>query len=116
LVATENILELSQQRRSFLELGCVLRTPRTPTTANAPEVETQEAEALASAEVHVSTLPFINLDLQFSQLLPEPFLNRPHQPVMSWVGVDQDHQIVRKSCVLDVGVLAEARSGTCQRF
>jgi hypothetical protein len=26
------------------------------------------------------------------QLLPEPFLNRPYQPVMSWVGVDQDHQ------------------------
>src|SRR5271170_1508100 len=54
LVAAENIFELSQQRRSFLELGCVLRTPRTTTTANAPEVE--EAEALASAEVYVSTL------------------------------------------------------------
>jgi hypothetical protein len=66
-------------------------------------------EALASTEVHVPTLLFINLDLQFSQLLPKPFLNRPHQPVMSWVGVNQDHQIVRKSCVPDVGVLAEAR-------
>jgi hypothetical protein len=51
LVAAENILELPQQRRSFLKLGCVLRTPRTPTTANAPEVETQEAEALASAQI-----------------------------------------------------------------
>jgi hypothetical protein len=109
LVAAENILELSQQRRSFLELGCVLRTPRTSTTANASEVETQEAEALASTEVYVSTLVFIDLDLKFSQLLPKPFLNRPHQPVMSWVGVNQDHQIIRKSCVLDVGVLAEAR-------
>src|SRR5215475_2109889 len=27
---------------------------------------------------------------------------------MSRVGVDQDHQIIRKSCVLDVGVLAVA--------
>jgi hypothetical protein len=70
LVAAENILELSQQRGSFLELGCVLRTPRTTTTANAPEVETQEPEALASTEVYVSTLLFINLDLQFSQLSP----------------------------------------------
>src|SRR5215471_8306649 len=91
----------------FLSLG--VYCAHHPTTANAPEVETQEAEALASAQVHVSTLLFINLDLQFSQLLPEPFLNRPHQPVMSWVGVGQDHQIVRKSCVLDVGVLAKAR-------
>jgi hypothetical protein len=56
LVAAEYILELSQQRRSFLELGCVLRTPYATTTANAPEVETQEAEALASTEVYVSTL------------------------------------------------------------
>src|SRR6266478_4657749 len=28
---------------------------------------------------------------------------------MSRVGVNQDHQIIRKSCVLDVGVLAETR-------
>src|ERR1700730_9740812 len=109
LVAAEYILELPQQRRSFLELGCVLRTPHATTTANASEVETQEAEAFASTEVYVSTLLFVNLDLQFSQLLPKPFLNRPQQPVMSWVGVNQDHQIIRKSCVLDVGVLAEAR-------
>jgi hypothetical protein len=86
-----------------------LRTPHATTTANASEVETQEAEALASTEVYVSTLLFINLDLQFGQLLPKPFLYRPHQPVMSWVGVNQDHQIIRKSCVLDVGVLAVTR-------
>src|SRR6266404_7475558 len=48
VVAAEYILELPQQRRSFLELGCVLRTPHATTTANASEVETQEAEALAS--------------------------------------------------------------------
>ena len=28
---------------------------------------------------------------------------------MSRVGVDQDHQIICKPCILDVGVLAEAR-------
>src|ERR1700730_3389523 len=109
LVAAEYVLEFPQQRRSFLELGCVLRTPHAPKSANASEVETQEAEALASTEVYVSTLLFINLDLQFGQLLPKPFLYRPHQPVMSRVGVNQDHQIIRKSCVLDVGVLAVAR-------
>jgi hypothetical protein len=37
LVAAEYILELPQQRRSFLELGCVLRTPHATTTANASE-------------------------------------------------------------------------------
>src|SRR5271169_6784083 len=72
LVAAEYILELPQQRRSFLELGWVLSTPHATTTANASEVETQEAEALAASEVHVSTLLFVNLDLQFGQLLPKP--------------------------------------------
>src|ERR1700730_12803310 len=95
LVAAEYVLEFPQQRRSFLELRCVLRTPHATTTANASEIETQEAEALASTEVYVSTLLFINLDLQFSQLLPKPSLYRPHQPSMSRVGVYQDHQIIR---------------------
>jgi len=53
LVAAENLLELPQQRRSFLELGCVLRTPRTPTTTRR---KSKPRKALASAQVHVSTL------------------------------------------------------------
>src|SRR5215467_3404984 len=110
LVAAEYILELPQQRRSFLELGCVLRTPHATTAAHASEVETQKAEALASTEVYVSTLLFINLDLQFGQLLPKPSLYRLHQPIMSRVGVNQDHQVIRKSCVFDVGVLGSAWS------
>jgi hypothetical protein len=65
LEAAEYILELPQQRRSFLELGCVLRTPHATTTANTAEVESQKAEALASAKVSDPTLLFINLDLQF---------------------------------------------------
>src|SRR5712671_7637370 len=92
----------------FLSLG-VYCAHHTPPTANASEVETQKAEALAATEVYVSTLLFINLDLQFGPLLPKPFLYRPHQPIMSRVSVNQDHQIIRKSCVLDVGVLAVAR-------
>jgi hypothetical protein len=56
-----------------------------------------------------SALLLIDLDLQFSQLLPKTFFHRLHQPVMSRIGVDQDHQIVGKTRVLDVGVLAGAR-------
>ena len=33
-------------------------------------------------------------------------LHRPDQPVMSLVGVDQDHQIVSEPRIFDVGVLA----------
>src|ERR1700745_3608238 len=87
-----------------------MRTPCAPSTADASEIEPEEAEALASTKVHDSTLLLIDLDLQFSQLLPKTFFHRLHQPVMSRIGVDQDHQIVGKTRVLDVGVLAGARS------
>ena len=47
-VAAEHVLELPQQRRSFLELWRVVGTPDAPSTADAAEVEPEEAEALAS--------------------------------------------------------------------
>ena len=37
--------------------------------------------------------------------------HRPHQPVMSRMRVNQYHQIVRESCILDVGVLTASRGG-----
>src|SRR5260370_8224869 len=57
LVAAEYSLEVSQQRRSFLELGCVLRTPHTTTTANASEIEPQKTESPPPTEFYVPTLP-----------------------------------------------------------
>jgi hypothetical protein len=42
-------------------------------------------------------------------LLPKSFVHCPNQPVMSLIGVDQDHQIVCESRIFDVGVLALAR-------
>ena len=44
------------------ELGCVLGTPNTTTTAYAAKVEPQEAEALAATKVYDSTPLFINLE------------------------------------------------------
>ena len=63
LVASEYCFELPQQRRSFLELRRVIGAPYAPTTANAAEVESQKAKALASAEVYDSTLLVIDFDL-----------------------------------------------------
>src|SRR5215208_283272 len=63
LVAAEHVLELPQQRSAFLELRRVVGTPCAPSTADAAEVESEEAEALAPTEVHDSTLLLIDLDL-----------------------------------------------------
>src|SRR6266481_5642913 len=82
--------------------------PDAPSTTDAAEIESEEAEAFAAAEVHDPTLLFIDFDLQSGQFLPEAFLNRRHQPVMPRVGIHQDHQIVSKTRILDAGVLAVA--------
>src|SRR6516165_6444879 len=63
LVAAKHVLELPQQRSSLLELRRIMGTPCAPSTADTAEVEPEEAEALASSEVHVSTLLLIDLDL-----------------------------------------------------
>jgi hypothetical protein len=55
LVAAEHFFELPQQRRSFLELRRKACPPDAPSTADAAEIESEEAEALAAAEVHYLT-------------------------------------------------------------
>ena len=47
-------------------------------------------------------------NLQLAELLPKSFVHCPNQPVMSLIGVDQDHQIVGEPRIFDVGVLAIA--------
>ena len=64
-------------------------SPDAPSTTDAAEIESEEAEAFAAAEVHDPTLLFIDFDLQSGQFPPEAFLNRRHQPVMPRVGIHQ---------------------------
>src|SRR2546423_15016131 len=75
LVASEHVLELPQQRRSFLELRRVVGTPDAPSTADAAEVKPDETEAFAPTEVHGSALLFIDLVSLIRYLRPLPFFH-----------------------------------------
>jgi hypothetical protein len=63
LAASEHILEFPQQCRSFLEFRRIEWSAYAPATANTAEIEPQEAEALAAAEIDGSTLLLIDFDL-----------------------------------------------------
>jgi hypothetical protein len=63
LVASEHCFELPQPRRSFLEARRVVGAPYASTTANAAEVESQKAKAVASTEIYDLTLLLIDFDL-----------------------------------------------------
>src|SRR3974390_1071340 len=63
LMAAKYILKYPQQLRALLELWGVIRTPIPATTAHTTKVKAEEAEAFVAAEVHGSTLLFVDLDL-----------------------------------------------------
>jgi hypothetical protein len=69
-VSPEDLSKRLQQRRAFLHLGRVLRSPSARQAANTTEVEPQEPEAFAAGEVDGSALLFVDLDVKFGQLLP----------------------------------------------
>src|SRR6202007_2509607 len=107
-VSAEHLFELPHQCRPLLELRRVMRPPRPPSTAEIAEVEAQKSEAFTSLKVDYAALFIIDFNLQLAELLPKSFVHCPTQPVMSLIGVDQDHQIVCEPRIFDVGVLAIA--------
>src|ERR1039458_5783494 len=109
LEAPKHILELAQQRRAFLHFRRIVRSPHLPFhTAQAPEIESQKAEAFCMFQIHDATLLFIDLDLQFGKLLPKTFVHRPQQPSIARMGINQHNKIISESGILDVGILPVA--------
>src|SRR5246500_4415187 len=85
-----------------------MRPHHSPQTAEVAEVKPQKAEVLTSFQVDSAALFIIDFDLQFGELLPQSLVHCSNQPVMTFVGVDQDHQVVSEPRVFDIGVLAVA--------
>src|ERR1700756_2469569 len=85
-----------------------MRPPGSASTAEVAEVEAQKPEAFTSLKVDYAALFIIDFNLQLAEFLPKSFVHCPNQPVMSLIGVDQDHQIVCVPRIFDVGVLAIA--------
>src|SRR5215471_13978496 len=85
-----------------------MRPHRSAQTTEIAEVEPQKAEALTPSEVDDTALLIIDFDLQLGEFLAQSLFHRRNQPVMSLVGINQDHQIVRESRIFDWGELAIA--------
>src|SRR6185295_19529981 len=77
--------------------------------AHATEVKAQESTAFSLGEVNDAALFLIDGDVECGQFLAQAFCYRREQPVVLGIGVDQDHQIISKAAVLNVGVLATSR-------
>src|ERR1035441_2058098 len=88
-MSPEDFSKRLQQRRAFLHLGRVLRSPSSRQVADATEVKPQEPKAFASSEVDRSALLFVNLDVKFRQLFPQSLIDRLQQPAIARIRVDR---------------------------
>src|ERR1700687_2002335 len=99
----EDLSELFKQRCPLLQLGRIIWQPLPLKAQYTPIFKTQESEALSLLQIHHPTLVLVDLNAELRELLAQPSVYRLHQPVTPPFGVDQDHHIVRKTCILDVG-------------
>ena len=100
-MAAENLLERAQQRRPLFPLRGVKRHPSVSPTANPTEVKAEKSEALALRQVHPPSLLLVHLDVERRQFLTESPFDRRAQPVLSRVGIYEDHEVIGESSVFD---------------
>src|SRR3984893_1909461 len=103
-ILSEDLLQLGQQRRPFLHLRRVVGSPLPVTPQNAAIFKAQESEASSLCQIDVVALFVVYLHFEFDQFLPQSLFHRPCQPVMLRMGVDQYHHVIRKPCVLNMGI------------
>src|ERR1700694_5079232 len=108
-VLPEDLPEPFKQRRPLPQLGRIVGPPLPLKAEYAPKLKTQKSKTLFLFQVHHPTLVLVDLNAELRELLAQPSVYRLHQPVTPPFGVDQDHHIIRKTCILDVGVLAPPR-------
>src|ERR1022692_4610088 len=101
-VLSEDLPELFKQRCPLLQLGCIVRSPLPLKAQYPPKVKTQEIEAPSLLQIHHSTLVRVDRNAELCELLAQPFVYRLHQPVTPPLSVNQDHHVVRKTCILDI--------------
>ena len=103
LEATEYLLQLPYQCRALLQPRRIPRPPDATSTLHPPEVKTQEAELLPLGQVNDPAFLLMDGDLEGRQFLPEAYVYGLEEPVMLWLGIHQDHEIIREPGILEVG-------------
>src|ERR1700730_16410710 len=108
-VLPEDLPEPFKQRCPLLQLGRIVGSPLPLKAQYTPIFKAQESEALSLLQIYHPTLVLVDLNAELRELLAQPSVYRLHQPVTPPFSVDQDHHVVRETCVLDVGGLGPSR-------
>src|ERR1019366_2956896 len=108
-VPSEYLSQLCEQGCPLFQLRRVVRSPHPVTTEDAAILKAQKGETLSVRQVYHSTLIFIDLHSELRQFLSQSPFYRLYQPVMTRMSVNQDHQVICKTRILDLSVSSGAR-------
>ena len=97
-------LEPSQEFGACRNLRHTGNPPLAPLRPDAADAEPKEGEALALCEIDTTRLVTIEFHVECGQFLQKPLVHGRLKPPPSAVAVDQDHQVIGKSSILDVVV------------
>src|SRR5262249_9477197 len=93
---------------ALLQPGRIPRPPGPLAAPYPPEVKAQEAKALPLGQVDHPAFLLINGDLELGQFFPESSVHGLEEPVMLRIGIHQDHEIVSKPGIFEVGIRSRA--------
>jgi hypothetical protein len=102
LTLPEDLPEVFRERGPLLQLGRIIWPPFPLQAQHTPIFKAKERKALSRFQIHHSALVLVDRNAEFCELLAYPPVYRLHQPVIPPFSVYQYHQVVRKTCILEV--------------
>ncbi len=110
LIAPEASLEPPKQCGALLHARGIVRPPLARARPHPAEGKAQTSTTLPFRKTDDTTFRCVQCDVEECQCLAESFHDRPQQPIMLRVGIDQDHDVIGKARVLQVRVQAATRN------
>src|SRR6516225_6717532 len=97
-----------RQRRPLFELGRVMRPHHSAQTAEVAEVKPRKPKFSPRSSSTRRLFSSLISTCSLANSSRSRLFHCSNQPVMTFVGVDQDHQVVSEPRIFDIGVLAVA--------
>ena len=103
-MSSHHPLEPSQEFGACRYLRHTGNPPLAPLRPGAADAEPKEGETLALCEIDATRLVTIEFHVECGQFLQKPLVHGRLKPPPPAVAVDQDHQVIGESSILDVVV------------
>ena len=92
-ISTKHLLEFSQKGRPRFHPRRDPHCPLTSASFNPPEIKPKKAEGFVAGKIHHLSFVSVDLHIKLSELLKQPLIRRPYEPIPSPKTIHKDHQV-----------------------